>query len=135
MNNFMIPVPGKITSPFGLRKHPITGRDSFHNGIDIACKVGTPVVAPDYGMVTEVWSHEQGGLCLAIENLDGVRFGFAHLSKRLVKKDQPVLKGQVIALSGNTGRSTGPHLHFTVKKLGVWVDPTLDFYNGVVSSE
>ncbi len=124
----MNPVTGKITSPFGLRKHPITGRESFHNGIDIACKVGTPVVAPDYGIITEVWSHERGGLCLAMEGTDEVRYGFAHLSKRLVKKGQPVLEGQVIALSGNTGQSTGPHLHFTVKKLGIWVDPTLDFY-------
>ncbi len=123
MNNFVNPVPGKITSRFGVRKHPITGKESFHNGIDIACKVGTPVVAPDYGMVTEVWSHELGGLCLAIESTEGVRYGFAHLSKRLVKKYQPVLKGQVIAKSGNTGQSTGPHLHFTVKRLGMWVDP------------
>ncbi len=124
----MNPVNGKITSSFGHRKHPITGIDSFHNGIDIACKSGTPVVAPDYGIITEVWNHDRGGKCLAMVSTDGVRYGFAHLSKRLVKKDQPVLCGQIIASSGNTGQSTGPHLHFTVKKLGVWVDPALDFY-------
>ncbi len=125
----MNPVNGKITSYFGQRKHPITGLESFHNGIDIACKVDTPVVAPDYGIIMEVWDHERGGRCLAMVSTEGVRYGFAHLNKRLVKKDQPVLKGQVIALSGDTGLSTGPHLHFTVKKLGVWVDPINDFYN------
>lgn len=119
----MDPLNGKITSRFGKRKHPKTGLPSFHNGVDISCPVGSSIVAPDYGIITEVWDHQAGGRCLAMVSTQGVRYGFAHLSKRLVRKDQPVVEGQEIALSGNTGISTGPHLHFTVQILGMWKDP------------
>lgn len=119
----MLPVQGKITSRFGKRKHPVTGLESFHNGVDISCACGTPVLAPDYGIIMKLWSHPLGGLCMAMKSTEGIRFGFAHLSKRLVKEGQPVVQGQRIALTGNTGRSTGPHLHFTVQELGIWIDP------------
>lgn len=119
----MIPVDGKITSGFGERKHPVRGELSFHNGVDISCQVGTPVVAPDFGIITEVWDHPLGGKCLAMVSTDGVRYGFAHLHKRNVHKGQPVIEGQQIATSGNSGRTTGAHLHFTVKVLGMWRNP------------
>lgn len=121
------PVAGRITSYFGTRIHPVTHKKSFHNGVDIAAPVGTFVKSPDFGTVTELWDHDAGGRCLAMENRSGVRFGFAHLSDRLVKVGDKVNAGQVIALTGNTGRSTGPHLHFTVKVNGEWDDPMLYF--------
>lgn len=119
----MNPVHGRITSHFGKRRHPVIGIYSFHNGIDIACKCGTPVLAPDYGTITEVWDHPLGGKCLAMMSMKGIRYGFAHLSGRSVVNGQSVVEGQQIALSGNTGRSTGPHVHFTVKVNDSWVDP------------
>ena len=119
----MKPVEGKISSHYGKRTHPITGLFSFHNGVDIACKTGSPVVAPDFGKITEVWTHERGGKSLAMVSNSGVRYGFAHLSDWKVQPGQPVVEGQLIALSGNTGRTTGPHLHFTVRIKGSFVDP------------
>lgn len=123
MKKFKRPVKGKITSPFGNRLHPINGVQSFHNGIDISAKTGTEVLAPDAGKVTEYWDHAKGGKCLAITNKDGVRFGFAHLHFRYAQLHQDVKAGEVIALVGNTGASTGPHLHFTIKINGQWVNP------------
>lgn len=121
------PVTGRVTSRFGSRIHPVTRQKSFHNGVDLSAQVGTYVKAPDFGTITEVWDHQAGGKCLAMENRAGIRFGFAHLSDRLVKVGDKVNAGQVIALTGNTGRSTGPHLHFTVKVGGEWQDPMLYF--------
>jgi murein DD-endopeptidase MepM/ murein hydrolase activator NlpD len=123
----MNPLTGKITSPFGKRIHPITKAVSFHNGVDIACPVGTVVVAPADGKIELIWHHELGGNSLSMIAKDGLRYGFAHLSKVVVEKDQTVEEGQIIALSGNTGRTTGPHLHFTVKRNGYWADPVTYF--------
>lgn len=125
---YLRPVAGKITSKFGNRIHPISGKLTFHNGVDISCPVGSDIIAPDSGTITEYWDHPRGGKCLAMVNAQGVRFGFAHLGHRLVKKDQLVNKGDHIAESGNTGASTGPHLHFTVKVNDQWQDP-LKFIN------
>lgn len=117
------PVTGRISSRFGTRIHPITSVHSFHNGVDIAVPVGTTVVAPEYGLITEVWDHPKGGICMAMMSTSGRRYGFAHLSKRLVMKDTPVAEGDPIAETGSTGLSTGPHLHFTVKVGSHWKDP------------
>lgn len=122
MSQLLNPLKGKITSKFGSRRHPITGKQSFHNGVDIAVPVGTAIQAPADGVVTERWDHDRGGRCLAIE-CSGIRFGFAHLCKRFVLTGDKVKAGETIAESGNTGASTGPHLHFTVKVNGAWVDP------------
>ena len=123
----MHPVIGNISSPFGRRKHPITGVMSFHNGVDIACPAGTAVVAPADGKIHKLWTHQRGGMCLSMLTPDGVRYGFAHLEHRLVKDGQVVREGDVIALSGNTGQSTGPHLHFSMQVNGVWTDPANHF--------
>lgn len=119
---------GRITRRFGNQKHPVTGKMSFHNGVDISCPVATPVLAPEDGLILDTWEDTKGGKSLAMINCDGVRFGFAHLSEQLVQKGKGVKKGQPVALSGNTGTSTGPHLHFTVKKFGEYVDP-LKYFN------
>lgn len=130
----MDPIIGKITSPFGKRKHPVTGIVSFHNGVDIACPAGTAIVAPAHGTIHRLWTDPRGGMCLSMLTPEGVRYGFAHLENRLVKAGQEVREGDVIALSGNTGHSTGPHLHFTVKVNGVWQDPVkyFDFNNDTI---
>ncbi len=114
---------GRISSPFGNRSHPITKKVKFHNGVDIAGPIGTPIFAPTSGKVSQHWDHASGGKCLAFVALDGTRFGFAHLDSRAVKLGDHVVGGQIIARSGNTGASTGPHLHFTMKINGQWVDP------------
>lgn len=124
----MEPIKGRITSRFGSRRHPISGKTSFHNGVDVAAPVGTDILAPADGEITEAWDHERGGVCLAMTDYDGVRFGFAHLSRRLSKYGEKVVAGQPIAKTGNTGASTGPHLHFTVKINGQWVNP-LDYFD------
>ncbi len=121
------PVTGKITSKFGYRTHPITGKRSFHNGVDIALVMGSPIKAPEAGKVTEVWDHSRGGLCLAMLGSSGRRYGCAHLSAQLRKVGEFVNQGDVIARSGNSGASTGPHLHFTVKGGGNWIDPQFYF--------
>ncbi len=124
----MNPIIGKITSYFGKRKHPVTGIESFHNGIDIACKTGTPVLAPEDGVIINLWDDEKGGKSLAMISYTGVRFGFAHLSKQIVSELDEVKEGQTIAFSGSTGRVTGPHLHFTVMRNGTYVDP-LEYFD------
>lgn len=121
--SYINPCTGRITSRFGDRIHPITKAKKFHNGVDISVPVGTKIHAPADGKITEAWNHEKGGVCLAMVANDGMRFGFAHLQKRLVVVGTKVKAGEVIALSGNTGASTGPHLHFTMKKNGSWIDP------------
>jgi len=121
------PLKGRITSKFGSRTHPITKEIKFHNGIDIAAPVGTKVLAPDSGKIIKCWDHPKGGICLAMLSNSGIRYGFAHLSMRLVKEGDKVTEGQLIAKSGNSGASTGPHLHFTVQINGEWKDPDLYF--------
>lgn len=116
-------ISGKITSKFGLRVHPITGKESGHNGIDIAAPIGTAVYSPIEGIAT-LSTHATGGKQVVITNdRTGIRVGFAHLSEQLVRSNQPVIRGQQIALSGNTGASTGPHLHYTYAINGKKVDP------------
>lgn len=124
-----IPLRGRITSKFGNRIHPVTGvKVSFHNGVDIAAPVGSQIVAPSNGRITEIWDHPRGGKCLAMVGDNGIRYGFAHLSDNKLKNvgDQ-VNEGDIICKSGNTGASTGPHLHFTVKVNGQWEDPSKHF--------
>ena len=115
-----------MTSKYGYRLHPVTKqKHSFHNGIDIAAPVGSPVIAPASGNIIQLWDHSRGGKCMAMMTADGLRLGFAHLNKCLVKEGEFVIAGQLIAESGNTGASTGPHLHFTVKKGADWINPEL----------
>lgn len=121
------PVSGRITSKFGDRTHPITKQKSFHNGIDIAVPSGTDVISPEAGKVISVYSNSTGGNQLIIEHSNGFRTGYAHLQKSLVKVGDSVSKGQVVAKSGNTGASTGAHLHLTLRKAGALVNPELFF--------
>ena len=114
----------RISSSFNPnRRHPVTGRVSPHNGTDFAVPIGTKVVAPGDGVVTLVTNHRFAGKYIVIEHGNKYRTRYLHLSKPLVHKGQRVSRGQVIALSGNTGRSTGPHLHYEFHVNGRPVNP------------
>jgi len=120
--SFSMPVFGKLTSGFGMRMHPITNKEAHHDGIDIALKEGTPIKASAGGKV--VFSGEQKGYgkVIVVKNGDYETL-YAHCSELLYKKGDNIKQGQKIALSGNTGVSTGPHLHFEVRYKGKAVDP------------
>lgn len=121
---FVSPLGGRLTSTFGMRWHPVTGTRSMHGGIDIAVREGTWVGAAADGVVT-VATHDAGhyGTAVYIDHQDGYVTHYGHLSKIYVRVGQRVKARQLIAKSGSTGRSTGPHLHFTIQKNGVNRDP------------
>jgi hypothetical protein len=116
------PVQGPITSAFGPRNAP--GLEGFHTGIDIAVPEGSPVTATADGVVSSAGEEGGYGLAVHIDHGAGVETLYGHNSMLLVSPGQRVRAGQVIALSGNTGHSTGPHLHFEVRIDGRPVDPT-----------
>lgn len=120
--NLILPVQGKMTSGFGWRN--LGGEQEFHNGIDLAVPIGTEVKAAAGGKVLKTYYNDLGGNQLVIEHPNGYQTGYAHLSAFLVKPGDQVKKGDSIARSGNTGKSTGAHLHFTVRnKSGETIDP------------
>lgn len=115
---------GRISSSFGMRHDPINRLVREHNGVDIAAAKGTPVLSPTDGSVTAIYSNPMGGNTLIIHSTSGeYRFGFCHLNYYGVKVGDTVSKGDLVARTGNTGRTTGPHLHFTVMRDGKYIDP------------
>ncbi len=113
-----------ITSSYGMRRHPVTGARAFHNGVDYRAAVGSPVFAVAPGRVSVSGFDPLSGHKIAITHSDGSSSWYLHLSKRLVRVGSTVTARQVIARSGNSGRSTGPHLHFGFKsERGKWIDP------------
>jgi murein DD-endopeptidase MepM/ murein hydrolase activator NlpD len=124
MSTFQWPVQGRLSSNFGIRTHPVTGaQGQFHNGIDIAAPIGTAVVAPQRGEVLSIYETGTGGKQLIIQH-EEYRTGYAHLNRIFVQVGEEVMQGETIAEVGNTGASTGPHLHFTVtNSAGNKVDP------------
>lgn len=114
---------GVVTSKFGYRRHPITGRRSMHKGIDIAGKKGSDIVAMADGLVIFSARKSGYGNIVEIRHANGLETRYAHNSRNLVKEGDLVRKGQVIAKLGSTGRSTGPHVHFEVRRNGEAVDP------------
>lgn len=117
------PVTGRISSPFGWRHHPILKNRRFHSGIDIAVPIGTPVKAADSGRVLMSGWNGGYGYFIAVDHGNGISTAYAHNSRLLVQENDLVVKGQTIALSGSTGWSTGPHLHFEVRENGAPADP------------
>ena len=118
------PVSGPITSPFGMRPNPFGGGNiEFHPGIDIGVPVGTTVVAAAAGRVIIAGWVSGYGNYIAIDHGGGISTGYGHLSQFFVSVGQDVQRGQAIGASGNTGRSTGPHLIFEVRRDGSPVDP------------
>lgn len=120
----ILPVNGPISSPFGYRRNPF-GRwtSEFHNGIDIACDYGTPVLATADGTVTFAGWDGYWGRRVQVSHGFGVVTFYAHNSKITVNVGDKVQKGEVVAYSGNSGRSTGSHLHYTAYVDGELVDP------------
>jgi len=119
------PVP--VTSPFGWRVHPISGTMRFHSGVDLASPLGSPVLAAFSGrVISSSWMGGYGN-AIVLEHGQKLRSLYAHLSESLVSPGQFIPQGAVIGLSGSTGNSTGPHLHFEEQQLvaGEWaaVDP------------
>ena len=117
------PVVGPVGSGFGFRADPFTGRAALHTGLDFPADVGTPVLAAAGGVVLATDWHPQYGLTLEIDHGNRLSTLYAHLSKALVKPGDIVKRGQAIAQVGNSGRSTGAHLHFEVLVEGVPQDP------------
>lgn len=114
---------GSITSTFGERMDPITGRSSFHPGVDFAAPEGTTVMSVATGVVTWAGPHPAYGNLVEINHGNGYSTRYGHNEKVLVKVGDTVQKGQKLALSGSTGRSTGPHVHFEVLRHGSVVNP------------
>lgn len=116
----------EITSPFGERVHPITGVVKRHNGVDLAVPEGTPLPSFTDGVVTETGYDEGGyGYYIVVRNADGSETLYGHLSSIGVEKGQTVSRGQQIGNTGNTGGSTGPHLHLEYRDAnGNLQDPT-----------
>jgi len=128
--SFIRPVSGgRLSSSFGRRSAPTRGASTYHQGVDWALPTGSAVYASSGGTVTKAGWGGGYGYCVYIRHSDGRETRYAHLSKVLVSPGQSVKQGQRIALSGNTGRSTGPHLHFEMRINGSAVNP-LKYLNG-----
>ncbi len=119
---------GKITSKFGNRNHPVLKSVKFHRGVDIAVSLGTPVYAGIKGIVTFAGKRGNYGNLVEIEGSDGIKVRYAHLSKIDVVAGQRVSDGEKVAETGNTGMSTGPHLHYEIIVDESPVNP-LNFHN------
>ena len=127
---WVTPVSGyTLTSPFGMRVHPILGTSRMHNGIDMACAQGTPIYATRAGTVT-VASYQAGGAgnYVSINHLDGFASIYMHMTNYVVSAGQSVSQGQLIGYVGSTGLSTGPHLHFGISYGGTYVNPLAYIY-------
>ncbi len=118
------PTNGRLTSTFGYRYHPFTGYRLLHEGLDIANKPWTPVYVTADGLVKEVSSRSHFGNLIKVSHLNGeIVTYYAHLNKASVVEGQYVKRGELIGYMGNTGRSTGPHLHYEVHLNGRPVNP------------
>jgi murein DD-endopeptidase MepM/ murein hydrolase activator NlpD len=118
------PVRGWVTSAFGPRVSPFTEKPAWHDGLDIGASPNAPVQAPALGRVVTVAYDSKIGNMLKLDHGYGIETVYGHLAKSLVKEGQRVKRGDVVALVGSTGLSTGPHLHYMVKKNGQSLDPT-----------
>ncbi len=117
------PCGGRVTSPFGWRTHPIFHTRRFHTGVDFGVPMNTPVKAAADGIVIFAGWKGAYGRCVIIDHGSGISTVYGHLNSFKVHKGSKVRQGQVIAYSGNTGLSTGPHLHFEVREHGKPVNP------------
>jgi len=114
---------GYYSSNYGYRLDPITGRSTFHTGVDLIAPHGTAVVAAAGGVVATVAYVPEYGNIVDVDHDNGLTSRYAHLSRSVVRVGDVVMKGQKIALVGNTGRTTGPHLHFEVREKGIPLNP------------
>jgi murein DD-endopeptidase MepM/ murein hydrolase activator NlpD len=117
------PLHGWVTSEFGRRPHPLSGGLEMHTGVDIASPIGNEVRAPAAGEVLFVGEQPGYGQVLVLRHGQGYTTRFGHLERTVVVAGQEVQEGQLIARSGNTGQTTGPHLHYEVRRFHLPVDP------------
>jgi murein DD-endopeptidase MepM/ murein hydrolase activator NlpD len=113
----------RISSKFGYRTHPVTKRQDFHAGIDLSARRGTPIYAPASGVIEFASQKGAYGNFLLIAHAYGFKTAYGHLSGFAVESGQYISKGEVIGYVGNSGRSTGPHLHYEIRYLNKWVNP------------
>lgn len=114
---------GRYTSYFGYRTNPITGEWSFHTGLDIAATEGTKIRCALNGTVTKVGEDERAGKYIIVTHSEGFQTFYCHCSEILAEVGMNLLKGETLALVGSTGWSTGPHLHFEVRRDGIRLNP------------
>ena len=117
------PVLGWLTSGFGFRTNPFTGLSQMHEGLDISNKVGTLIVAPADGLVSDIGNDAAHGRVLVISHGFGMTSRYSHLNRVFVKAGQRVRRGDRIAEVGTSGKTTGPHLHYEVRVNGIPVNP------------
>lgn len=122
-DGFAWPATGRLSSRYGVRKHPILGRFIFHRGLDIAAATGTPIRAARGGVVAFVGWKGGYGQTVDLRHADGTVTRYAHMSRILIRGGARVSKGQAIGRVGETGSTTGPHLHFEVRRRGRTVNP------------
>ena len=115
--------PAPVSSAVGWRRDPMTGAARFHQGVDLAVAYGRDVRAAAEGVVAFAGTQNGYGHTVVIDHADGRQTRYAHLSQGLVRAGEAVSEGQVVGKSGNSGRSTGPHLHFEMLVHGQAVDP------------
>ena len=120
---WVLPAEGIITSSCGKRKSPVSGLFELHDGIDIALEENSAVLASKAGSIASTGESKTLGRFIKMRTVDGYDLVYGHLNRILVSEKDYVYAGEKIALSGNTGVSTGPHLHFGVYKDGVLCDP------------
>lgn len=123
IQKFIKPVQGVVTSHYGYRTDPVNGGSEFHEGEDISVKENTNVAAVYNGKVKSAEEDKELGKFVILDHGNGAETKYAHLNEILVSKGDAVNKGDVIAKSGNTGKSTGPHLHFELLYMGENVNP------------
>ena len=135
-NKIMMPVKNalNLSSGFGNRFHPIFGRQKFHNGIDIKARYENVFAVMD-GIITDAgWDSKGGGNYIKVLHHNRFETAYLHLSEKYYKAGEVVKAGFVIGKSGNSGNSTGPHLHFSVKEFGKFINP-LNFLNELIQAK
>lgn len=122
-----LPLEGTVTSGYGFRESPVSDELEFHNGVDVAAVEGAPIVSMDDGTVEKAEFDESYGNYLLISNANGFSSVYAHCCELLIDSGEMVNKGQIIATVGSTGSATGSHLHFGIKKDGMYINPAGTF--------
>jgi murein DD-endopeptidase MepM/ murein hydrolase activator NlpD len=117
------PVRGGVNSEYGTRQSPWSSDREFHSGMDIRAGMGTPVYAPAAGSVVLAGAAQDYGTTIILDHGQQIRTLYGHLSKLNVKPSQQVQRGAIIGYTGNTGRSSGPHLHYEIHVKGRAVNP------------
>jgi murein DD-endopeptidase MepM/ murein hydrolase activator NlpD len=117
------PAYGRISSPYGWRIHPISGRRIFHNGLDIANQLGSPIYVTAEGVVKETGYNRSYGRYIIITHKFGYETMYAHLQKSLKKRGEQVERGEIIGHMGSSGISTGSHVHYEIRRYGKTVNP------------